>query len=91
MVIMMMMMGGCFDSHVSGLTRKDCQDKISRMLLVKAGVVKPLVQDYNDVRRYQVLEFELNGQTVQRLVKIGTNLNNIRVKKFLSKISKLAS
>ena len=74
MVIMMMMMGGCFDSHVSGLTRKDCQDKISRMLLVKAGVVKPLVQDYNDMRRYQVLELELNGQTVQRLVKIGTNL-----------------
>ena len=45
------------------------------MLLVKAGAVKPELPDYNDMRRYQVLEINLNdGTTVKRLVKTGTNL-----------------
>ena len=69
------LIGRGIDHPNSGLTRKDCQDKISRMLLVQAGVVKPVLQDYNDMRRYQVLEIELNsGGNVQRLVKVGTNL-----------------
>ena len=43
--------------------------------LVKAGAVKPELPDYNDMRRYQVLEINLNdGTTVKRLLKTGTNL-----------------
>ena len=57
------------------MTRQECEDKIQRMLLVKAGAVKPELPDYNDMRRYQVLEINLNvGTTVKRLVKTGTNL-----------------
>ena len=57
------------------MTRQECEDKIQRMLLFKAGAVKPELPDYNDMRRYQVLEINLNdGTTVKRLLKTGTNL-----------------
>ena len=57
------------------MTRQECEDKIQRMLLVKAVAVKPELPDYNDIRRYQVLEINLNdGTTVKRLLKTGTNL-----------------
>ena len=76
-IVMMMtkLIGKALIISNSGMTRQECEDKIQRMLLVKAGAVKPELPDYNDMRRYQVLEINLNdGTTVKRLVKTGTNL-----------------
>ena len=76
-IVMMMtkLIGKALIISNSGMTRQECEDKIQRMLLVKAGAVKPELPDYNDMRRYQVLEINLNdGTTVKRLVKTRTNL-----------------
>merc|ERR1712218_361980 len=75
-IVMMMtkLIGKALIISNSGMTRQECEDKIQKMLLVKAGAVKPELPDYNDMRRYQVLEINLNdGTTVKRLVKTGTN------------------
>ena len=62
------------------------------MLLVKAGAVKPELPDYNDMRRYQVLEINLNdGTTVKRLVKTGTNLKIVGKEIFLKNSMKFIS
>ena len=74
------------------MTRQECEDKIQRMLLFKAGAVKPELPDYNDMRRYQVLEINLNdGTTVKRLLKTGTNWKKWGKKIFLKNSMKFIS
>ena len=70
-IVMMMtkLIGKALIISNSGMTWQECEDKIQRMLLVKAGAVKPELPDYNDMRRYQVLEINLNdGTTVKKKV-----------------------
>ena len=50
-------------------------EKIARMKAVQRGLVKAVGSDYNDQRRFQVREIEVNGKVVSRLMKIDTNLN----------------
>ena len=51
--------------------RAEVSEKIARMKVVQRGLVKA---DYNDQRRFQVREIEVNGKVVSRLMKIDTNL-----------------
>ena len=54
------------------MTRAEVSEKIARMTAVQRG--KAVWSDYNDQRRFQVREIEVNGKVVSRLMKIDTNL-----------------
>ena len=56
------------------MTRAEVSEKIARMKAVQRGLVKAIGSDYNDQRRFQVREIEVNGKVVSRLMKIDTNL-----------------
>ena len=56
------------------MTRAEVSEKIARMKAVQRGLVKAVGSDYNDQRRFQVREIEVNGKVVSRLMKIDTNL-----------------
>ena len=56
------------------MTRAEVAEKIARMKAVQRGLVKAVGSDYNDQRRFQVREIEVNGKVVSRLMKIDTNL-----------------
>ena len=56
------------------MTRAEVSEKIARMKAVLRGLVKAVWSDYNDQRRFQVGETEVNGKVVSRLMKIDTNL-----------------
>ena len=56
------------------MTRAEVSEKIARMKAVQRGLVKAVGSNYNDQRRFQVREIEVNGKVVSRLMKIDTNL-----------------
>ena len=56
------------------MTRAEVSEKIARMKAVQRGLVKAVGSDYNDQRRFQVREIEVNGKVVSQLMKIDTNL-----------------
>ena len=56
------------------MTRAEVSEKIARMKAVQRGLVEAVWSDYNDQRRFQVREIEVNGKVVSRLMKIDTNL-----------------
>ena len=58
------------------MTRAEVSEKIARMKAVQRGLIKAVWSEYNynDQRRFQVREIEVNGKVVSRLMKIDTNL-----------------
>ena len=48
---------------LKGMTRAEVSEKIARMKAVQRGLVKAIGSDYNDQRRFQVREIEVNGMS----------------------------
>ena len=57
------------------MTRAEVSEKIARMKAVQSGLIKAVWSDYNDQRRFQVREIEVNGKVVSRLMKIDFDTN----------------
>ena len=71
-------MANCFKSKTrgknhKGVSRDQYKDILNRLQAIKCGFRKAEGQDYNDLRKFDIREVEVDGQIISRLVKIGTS------------------
>lgn len=68
------------------LNIREQETQIQRLVLLEEKRAKPTFEDMNLIKRRAVLNIESNGQVLQKLVKVGTNLRYVPVEEMFDVI-----